>query len=55
MFIIGLIYAAVNGTMQEVNEAIFKSAQEAVTISLGLISILVFWLGLMKIAQDSFF
>jgi spore maturation protein A len=53
MFIIGLLYAAVNGTMGEVNEAVFKSAQEAVTISLGLISILVFWLGLMKIAQDS--
>jgi spore maturation protein A len=51
--IIGLIFAAVNGTMNEVNEAIFKGAKEAVTLCIGLISVLVFWLGLMKIAEDS--
>jgi spore maturation protein A len=51
--IIGLIFAAVNGKMQEVNEAIFQSANEAVTLCIGLISILVFWLGIMRIAQDS--
>ncbi|WP_433742933.1 nucleoside recognition domain-containing protein [Falsibacillus pallidus] len=53
MTIIGLIFAAVNGRMKEVNEAIFHSANEAVTLCIGLISILVFWLGIMKIAQDS--
>ncbi|RIW33560.1 spore maturation protein [Bacillus salacetis] len=53
MTIIGLIFAAVNGKMQEVNEAIFQSANEAVTLCIGLISILVFWLGIMRIAQDS--
>jgi spore maturation protein A len=51
--IIGLLFAAVNGTMNEVNEAIFKGAKEAVTLCIGLISVLVFWLGLMKIAEDS--
>jgi spore maturation protein A len=53
MTIIGLIFAAVNGKMQEVNEAIFQSANEAVTLCIGLVSILVFWLGIMRIAQDS--
>ncbi|MGM0846016.1 MAG: nucleoside recognition domain-containing protein [Bacillota bacterium] len=53
MTIIGLIFAAVNGKMREVNEAIFQSANEAVTLCIGLISILVFWLGIMRIAQDS--
>jgi spore maturation protein A len=53
MTIIGLIFAAVNGKMKEVNEAIFQSANEAVTLCIGLISILVFWLGIMRIAQDS--
>lgn len=51
--IIGLLFAAVNGTMDEVNEAIFKGAKEAVTLCIGLISVLVFWLGMMKIAEES--
>ncbi|WP_204553343.1 nucleoside recognition domain-containing protein [Bacillus ectoiniformans] len=51
--VIGLVFAGVNGTMNQVNEALFKSAAEAVTICIGLISVLVFWLGLMKIAEES--
>lgn len=51
--VIGLVYAMFNGTMQEVNEAVFKGSKEAVTISIGLISVLVFWLGLMKIAEEA--
>ncbi|RSK27498.1 spore maturation protein [Bacillus sp. HMF5848] len=49
--VIGILFAMINGTMNDVNEAIFNGAKEAVTISIGLISILVFWLGLMKIAE----
>ena len=53
MLIIGIVFAAINGNMAAVNEAVFKGAQDAVTICIGLISILVFWLGLMRIAQAS--
>lgn len=53
MLIIGIVFAAINGKMDAVNEAVFKGAQDAVTICIGLISILVFWLGLMRIAQAS--
>lgn len=53
MTLIGLVFAAINGKMKDVNEAIFQSANEAVTLCIGLISILVFWLGIMRIAQDS--
>ncbi|WP_188453753.1 nucleoside recognition domain-containing protein [Virgibacillus oceani] len=53
MAIIGVIYAMINGTMDQVNKALFKSADEAVTISIGLISILVFWLGIMKVAEKA--
>lgn len=52
MLIIGLVFAAITGRMEEVNEAVFQGAEEAVTLSFGLISILVFWLGMMKIAQE---
>ncbi|WP_257347783.1 nucleoside recognition domain-containing protein [Pseudalkalibacillus decolorationis] len=53
MFVFGLLFAAINGTMDEVNKVLFKSAQEAVVICIGLISILVFWLGLMNIAKTA--
>ncbi|MBO8154907.1 MAG: spore maturation protein [Bacillaceae bacterium] len=51
--VIGIVYAMWNGTMDEVNEAIFKSADEAVMLSISLISVLVFWLGLMRIAEEA--
>jgi spore maturation protein A len=53
MMVIGIVFAMINGTMGEVNKAIFDGAKEAVTLCIGLISILVFWLGLMRIAEES--
>ncbi|MFC7371196.1 nucleoside recognition domain-containing protein [Fictibacillus iocasae] len=51
LMVTGFITAALNGTMDKVNEALFTSAKEAVTLSIGMVSVLVFWLGLMKIAE----
>lgn len=53
LFCIGIVYAAFNGTMDQVNKAVFSSASDAVTLSIGLASVLIFWLGLMKIAEKS--
>lgn len=53
LFFIGIVFAAINGTMDEVNKALFQGASDAVMICIGLISILTFWLGLMKIAEKS--
>lgn len=53
MFVIGIVFAAATGNMEAVNQAIFDGASEGVTVSFGLISVLVFWLGLMRIAQDA--
>ncbi|WP_026570079.1 nucleoside recognition domain-containing protein [Sediminibacillus sp. JSM 1682029] len=53
MAVIGIVYAMFNGTMEEVNEALFESADDAVMLSIGLISVLVFWLGLMKVAEEA--
>lgn len=53
MTLVGFFFALVNGTINEVNAAIFNGAKEAVTLCIGLISILVFWLGMMRIAEDS--
>lgn len=51
--VVGIVFAMINGTMDEVNAAIFKGASEAVTLCIGLISVLVFWLGIMKIAEHA--
>lgn len=48
-----LAAAAYNGRVDEVTQAAFKGAESGVTISLGLISIMVLWLGLMRIAEDA--
>ncbi|MEB3102780.1 nucleoside recognition domain-containing protein [Ferviditalea candida] len=49
----GVIFAAVNGNIDTVTEAAFDGAKTGVTVSFGLISILVMWLGIMKIAEDA--
>ncbi|RUS48131.1 nucleoside recognition domain-containing protein [Cohnella sp. AR92] len=53
MMVISVGFAAVNGRVQEVTEAAFGGAQTGVTVCIGLISILVFWLGLMRIAEQA--
>ncbi|MCE7791065.1 spore maturation protein [Salipaludibacillus sp. CUR1] len=53
LFLTGFIFAAVTGNMEAVNEAVFSGAKEAVVICIGLISVLTFWLGIMKIAENA--
>lgn len=53
LILIGIITAMLNGNMEVINEAAFEGAKTGVTICFGLISVLVFWLGMMKIAEDS--
>lgn len=48
----GIIFGAINGRMDEVTQAVFEGAKTGVTVSFGLISVLVFWLGMMRIAED---
>ncbi|WP_173916259.1 nucleoside recognition domain-containing protein [Halobacillus sp. Marseille-Q1614] len=49
----GIVYAAFNGTVDKVNEAIFETIDESVMITMSLLGVLVFWLGLMKIAEEA--
>lgn len=54
LFIVsGFVYAALNGRIDEVAEAVFEGADTGVKVCLGLVSILVFWLGMMRIAEDA--
>ena len=53
LILVSFFCAAINGTMSEVMDAILKSSQKAVEISLSLIGIMAFWLGIVNIAKNS--
>ncbi len=53
MILAGIVFAALNGTMNEVSEGIWASASEAVSLCLTLAGTLTVWSGLMRIARES--
>jgi len=53
LMLIALLTGFVNGKLPEVTKAAFEMAETAVKIAFGLIGIMAFWLGLMKIAEES--
>jgi len=53
MAVIGILYAALTGNMEAVNKAVFESADDAVALCIGLVSVLVFWLGIMRVAEKA--
>jgi spore maturation protein A len=53
MIVFSVLFGAANGKMEQIAEAAFGGAQTGVTVCLGLVSILVFWMGLMRIAEDA--
>ena len=53
LIVMGFAAAALNGNIDLMTEAVFDGAALGVTVCFGLISILVFWLGIMRIAEDA--
>lgn len=53
MILSGVVAALVQGRVELVTRAALTGAKEAVAVCIGLISILVFWMGMMRIAQDA--
>jgi spore maturation protein A len=51
--VVGFVVAAIQGHIELVTAAVFDGAKTGVTVCFGLISILVFWLGIMRIAEDA--
>jgi spore maturation protein A len=49
----GFAVAAFQGNIGLVTEAVFDGAKTGVAVCFGLISILVFWMGMMRIAEDA--
>ncbi len=53
LIVISIVFGAINGTLNEVANAIFTGIESAVKIVLTLLGIMTFWLGIMKIAEKS--
>lgn len=53
MVLMGVAFAAVNGTLGDMGTAAFDGAKEAVTITLGTLGVMGLWCGLMEIARQS--
>ena len=53
LIIISFIFGAINGKLQDVVNAILTGAETGIQVSIGLCGIMVFWLGIMKIAEKS--
>jgi spore maturation protein A len=53
MIVIGIVTALINGHADAINKAVFEGAKTGVTVAFGLISIMIFWMGMMKVAEEA--
>ncbi|MGI6493037.1 MAG: spore maturation protein [Peptococcaceae bacterium] len=53
MIVFGIVVAAMNGNIEVITQAVFDGANNAVKISISLIAIITFWLGIMKLAEEA--
>ncbi|MFS0554004.1 nucleoside recognition domain-containing protein [Brevibacillus sp. 179-C9.3 HS] len=53
LIVISIVVAAITGRMEAINAAAFEGAKTGVTVCLGLLSVLAFWMGIMRIAEKS--
>ena len=53
MLLVGILYGAFNGRMQEITDAVLSASREAVTLCMTMTGILAFWQGLMEVAKDA--
>ncbi len=53
MIVLGILVAGAKGNIETVTKAALDSANDAVKISISLIAIMTFWLGMMKLAEEA--
>lgn len=52
-FLAGFAAAAINGRVDVITTSTLKASEKAVTIAIGMISVIAFWLGLMRLMEKS--
>ncbi|MBO5293151.1 MAG: nucleoside recognition protein [Lachnospiraceae bacterium] len=53
MILIGILYGALTGQMEQVTNAALDSAGEAVSLCITMFGVMALWVGLMEIAQNA--
>ena len=53
LIIISFVIGAINGKLDAVVNAILSGAEASIKLAIGLCGVMVFWLGIMKIAEKS--
>ena len=53
LIVISIIFGAINGKLSDVVNSILTGAELSVKVAFSLIGIMAFWLGMMKIAEES--
>ncbi|MGL4819807.1 MAG: nucleoside recognition domain-containing protein [Bacilli bacterium] len=51
LFLFSFVFAFFTGRINEVNAALFNGGKDAVSLVINLVSVLVFWLGIMNVAR----
>ena len=53
MLLLGITYGILTGNVQQVTEAAIASSREAISLCITMAGVTAFWVGLMKIAENS--
>lgn len=53
LILISVVVAALNGKIEVISQASFEGAKTGITVCFGLLSVLIFWMGIMRIAEKS--
>lgn len=53
MILVGILFGAFNGKMQDITNAALDSSKEAVTLCITMIGVMAFWTGIMEIASKA--
>jgi len=55
MILVSIVVAGASGNIEVVTSSVFDAAERAITVTISLLSIMAFWLGMMRIIEDSGF
>ena len=53
MILVGIVFGAFNGRMQDITNAALDSSKEAVTLCITMVGVMAFWTGIMEIASKA--
>lgn len=53
MILVGIVYGAFTGRMQEVTDAALASSKEAVMLCITMVGVMALWVGIMEIAKEA--